>query len=258
MDASKFKHELALFLLGNTKYANKLILYDSNLGTSNNVHGTTHDSATIGPEQTSSTNQNSPAAIEIVTHVPRDANINSRDQLPYYNKSHATNNEKHCILMPGQSLPCGLGLSSDYHFRMTLSEKAINAWTLATVALRQEPEVYRIGHLPTLLKGGLEDRSRNYQELPFRSNEINGMFKHSPDDIASYILIVVLSTVYGLIHLTAWNFTFPSLLERIMWRISCIIIASGLPVTFLMVISADIRSHGQTGYLFPFHSSLTP
>jgi hypothetical protein len=253
VDASKFKHELAFFLLGNTKYADKLMLYDSYLGTSRDVHGTTHDSETVGPEQTSSTDQNSPAAVEIVTHSPQGADINSRDQLPHSYKSHATNNEKHCILRSGQSLSCGLGVSYDFRSSMTLSEKAIKLWTLATVELRQEPEVYRIGHSPNLPKGGLEKRSRNFQNLPFSSGEFDEMFKQSAE-FDSVILIIILSTVYGSIHLTAWNFTFPSLLERIIWRISCIIIASSAPGVFLTAIAVD-RMDGR--YIIKIFIALT-
>lgn len=41
-------------------------------------------------------------------------------------------------------------------------------------------------------------------------------------------VLYILPIIYGGIHLTAWNFEFPTNIERLLWKISCLIIGSTL------------------------------
>lgn len=50
------------------------------------------------------------------------------------------------------------------------------------------------------------------------------------------VYAVVGALVFGGIHVLAWNFTFPTPIERLLWRI-CSCITAGLPsVTFLILL----------------------
>jgi hypothetical protein len=51
-------------------------------------------------------------------------------------------------------------------------------------------------------------------------------------------LFTFLGVIYAACHLTAWNGHFPSFYERLLWRISCIVVAAGGPAyTILYVLS---------------------
>jgi hypothetical protein len=57
-------------------------------------------------------------------------------------------------------------------------------------------------------------------------------------DFRSLITIAtlfVLSPLYGGIHLTAWNFKFPSHTEMILWKVSCLIIIGYFVATFVLL-----------------------
>ncbi|KAM6536317.1 hypothetical protein FALCPG4_002326 [Fusarium falciforme] len=48
------------------------------------------------------------------------------------------------------------------------------------------------------------------------------------------VLALLLSGIYGGVHLSAWRSTFPSIHEQILWKVSCIYIAAVLPVYFII------------------------
>jgi hypothetical protein len=56
-------------------------------------------------------------------------------------------------------------------------------------------------------------------------------FTSYDDDIFSFIIAICIATIFGAIHCIAWSFHFPSLQERLAWRISAASIA-GLPILF--------------------------
>lgn len=47
-------------------------------------------------------------------------------------------------------------------------------------------------------------------------------------------LALLLSGIYGGVHLTAWRSVFPSFPEEVLWKVSCIYIAAVLPVYFII------------------------
>jgi len=253
--------------LGKSIYPIKLTLYNSDRGTPNDIRSTAHDNENLegdGPVQNSPTNQNSSVPVQIVTHMPPLLGTSLR-------KPYTGNSENTCEIMPGQSLPCGLGLAHNCQFVMGLSNRDIKLWTQATIALRQEPDVYRIGHeLPLLPTGDLQEKSNNLQPRSFLSTKLQGVFNNDDGgdiifDFSSILFLIViagLSTIYGAIHLAAWNFNFPSPQEQIIWRISCIIIASGIPiivlafvvlVVFIEVVENHILRGMDCGIFFPIY-----
>ena len=54
------------------------------------------------------------------------------------------------------------------------------------------------------------------------------------------VLLTVLSTAYGGVHLTAWNFVFPSSIEQILWKIAAAIVMAGLPSLILSSLLASL------------------
>jgi len=54
---------------------------------------------------------------------------------------------------------------------------------------------------------------------------------------ALLLLSLALPIVYSGIHLSAWNFEFPTAAEATTWKVSCIAIASGIPCYFIFWIA---------------------
>jgi hypothetical protein len=151
----------------------------------------------------------------------------NRSRLSEYHKS---SRKGGCKIEPGQSLPCGLGLEYDSEIWLRLSDKDVQRWTRATEALRQEPDKYKPGQSLELHRDQLQKRSENFQERPFNLKGARGvLLSHMAERPLFWLMLIALPMVYGSVHLTAWNFDFPSRVEQIMWRVACIIIAGGIP-----------------------------
>lgn len=55
------------------------------------------------------------------------------------------------------------------------------------------------------------------------------------DDKIFAVLFFLLPALYGGIHLSAWGFEFPSRVEALLWKISCIDLAmTSIPIAFLV------------------------
>lgn len=210
-------------------YSCELTLYDSIHETSDNTPGTVYGSENL---EAHGARHNPPAnsseTIQIVTHI---LPIHSIDQ----GKARLNLNEGHCIIRPGQSLPCGLGLTAySYWHSIALSNSEIKLWTQATVALRQEPDLYRSGDRLNLPWEHLKARSRNFQDRPFHLQQVQETLNIFQVNWSNAMPIIPLSMVYGAIHLTGWGFHFPSPTEQIMWRAACITIIGGIPSLVLL------------------------
>lgn len=151
-------------------------------------------------------------------------------------------------LKAGQSLPCGLGpvrMNDGNVLEIALSSKDIRRWELATEALRkfdrlQAPEdLYYENNMPEyqglsldspnlLFKGMVPGGSKleRYSEMVFSVTTVDSMFVSG----------VILPLIYGGVHLSAWNYSFPSTQECIMWRMSGIGIMAVIPLTVFMEI----------------------
>jgi hypothetical protein len=233
VDASKFPDEVALMLLGSrcsdNSYQLRLTLYNPKSGFLNDVRETTCDDGDVEanrPEQSSLIDRDSSSACQVVTHKPPK----DRSNLYEYHKSSGKGG---CKIEPGQSLPCGLGLEHDCGIWLRLSDKDVQRWTRATKALRQEPDKYKPGQRLELLRDQLQKRSENFQDRPFSVKEVQEALLSSMADDPLFdplfwLMLIALPMVYGSVHLTAWNFDFPSRVEQIMWRVACIIIAGGI------------------------------
>jgi hypothetical protein len=234
VDASKFPDEVALMLLGSScsdePYRLRLTLYDPNSGLSNDVRKTTCDDGDLEANRSEQSDRDSSSTCQVITHKPPEG----RSKLYEYHKS---SRKRSCKIEPGQSLPCGLGLEHDSEIWLRLSDKDVQRWTRATEALRQEPDKYKPGQSLELHRDQLQKRSENFQDRPFNVNEVQDVLLSTMDkDPLFWLMLIALPMVYGSVHLTAWNFDFPSRVEQIMWRVACIIIAGGIPGSLVALI----------------------
>jgi hypothetical protein len=95
----------------------------------------------------------------------------------------------------------------------------------------------------------LEPRSNNIKVLEFFSRDIQKSVtvemphhRRKPFLVMSLILIC---TIYGGIHLTTWHFDFPSDIEKLLWKISSIVVvSSGVLAPGLLLWSELICHYG--------------
>ena len=79
----------------------------------------------------------------------------------------------------------------------------------------------------------------NVSNLPGDLNDIFSwaVTRTDIDDHKEFLLIlVVLSFVYGGIHLATWNFAFASKTEHLLWKIACIDIMATVPIGVLCIL----------------------
>ena len=64
--------------------------------------------------------------------------------------------------------------------------------------------------------------------------------------------LLVLPLAYGGVHLSAWNFEFPTAIESLLWKLSAIIIAISFPtwLTITAFLETLTRWHKFNDYLF--------
>jgi hypothetical protein len=87
------------------------------------------------------------------------------------------------------------------------------------------------------------------QSIPPQSRRLPPFYayphEHDPLKIPDTPLIAgsILGTVFGVIHILGWNFTFASRIEKLLWRASSIIIIVAPLLTVLNVFSARKNLH---------------
>jgi len=156
-------------------------------------------------------------------------------------------------LKTGQSLPCGLGptrMNTGEGLEIALSSKDIRRWDLGAEALRKLEMLQATTNLHheeisthiTEYKGLSLDSpnlsSKSQWKLPGRSiwGYPLAMVLAFTRDGPLLLSGVILPLIYGGVHLSAWNYAFPSTQECIMWRMSGIGIMAVIPLIALMEI----------------------
>ena len=66
-----------------------------------------------------------------------------------------------------------------------------------------------------------------------------GVLSSSNADKNSNLLFAAVGIVFGAIHCIAWSYSFPSHVEQILWRVSCIVIMGVPGVYFLAALFLD-------------------
>ena len=153
-----------------------------------------------------------------------------------------------CMLLPGQYLSCGIGVSERRHARFNLTSADIRRWELCASAINEilkttsprnkyyPADTEKVEHLDMFLEERELDETFAIHIPNFRMNELDRNLDEHIGNSASllgktglfflYLLrfFIPLTAAYGGIHLSAWNFEFPSRVESIIWRTACFII----------------------------------
>ena len=150
-----------------------------------------------------------------------------------------------CTLLPGQYLPCGLGPWKHLYTLFNLTSVDIRRWELCASAIREimktTSTIYEynlagtveINSIPQFLREQKLDETLAVHIPNFRTDDIEqylAVWDPSLLRETGYLLLyllrffVPLTAAYGGIHLSAWNFGFPSRVESVIWRTACFII----------------------------------
>ena len=159
-----------------------------------------------------------------------------------------------CSLISGQALQCGVGPAMRVHslwgtheenrdgghLQMSLTSRDIRRWTLAARASRRiGEELYRdmpkgsvnyftfYNHSVFLDRKGLQAGFYSY----FRAWASGGL-----------IAALTICMFYGAAHATAWDFIFPTDIERLLWRIACVDTIAGV-ISLLAFFSIVVFYH---------------
>ena len=64
-------------------------------------------------------------------------------------------------------------------------------------------------------------------------------------DMTSGLLLFLLPAIYGGIHLSAWTFEFPTLIEQKLWKIACLDLVASLPVFLVGSLARELGTNGK-------------
>ena len=77
----------------------------------------------------------------------------------------------------------------------------------------------------------------------------NSGWRISREQMTLLIIVASLSAAYGGVHAAAWNFLFPSSVEHLLWKISCIVcIAGSMPASITAMAIADALSFARGSF----------
>ena len=150
-----------------------------------------------------------------------------------------------CTVLPGQYLPCGIGPSDIFRGLFNLTSVDIRRWELCASAISEilKTTSPRNGHNPAntvkvnrfLTERELDEtfaihipnfRMEDLQQDLGEHIGVDASLLRETGHLLLYLLrfFIPLTAAYGGIHLSAWNFEFPSRVESIIWRTACFII----------------------------------
>ena len=173
-----------------------------------------------------------------------------------------------CALVPGQALDCGIRPSENLGpFGLSVPSGNEVTYLTAKDALRWRKfsemlEKHRSQDSHQSIESTLQSKqvSKSTCTLMTHVSDIpNVSFgaSHFVPNISLFgMLFIILPAFYGGIHLTAWNFCFPSKTEQLLWRISCSNIMGLIPITWLYLEIADRFLDGRYMDRIPFWGKL--
>ena len=145
-----------------------------------------------------------------------------------------------CTLQPSQYLPCGIGVHAGSPDRYDLTWLDIRRWKLGASAI---VEILKSSGHDNLSNMEKIDRLRSFLEEHGFCDAFEEHIPNFPEEMPSILedgaslikvtgalflyqlhFFIPLTAAYGGIHLSAWNFEFPSRIESIIWRTACFII----------------------------------
>jgi len=85
--------------------------------------------------------------------------------------------------------------------------------------------------LLTIEGGNISSRQMNLPDL-----DIDMISRYFRENLRLTTLATVLPVLYASLHLTAWRSEFPTETERLLWRVSCLVIAASFPCLLILVL----------------------
>lgn len=67
-------------------------------------------------------------------------------------------------------------------------------------------------------------------------------------DRSIFVVLVVVGTIFGAIHAVAWSFAFPTFAEKLLWRVSSLIITASPAILFVLFV-ADMENSASIGVI---------
>jgi hypothetical protein len=160
-------------------------------------------------------------------------------------KDYRRSSHKIVSLKSGQSLKCGLGPGYDtnyFPFEMELGETDVRRLELASMVLRESS--LDLGYSSVNTNGAFHNFLRQWEGClaPEATNiDKPRYFQWSGYEISDFLTAdsttifaaTILPLIYGGVHLTAWNYIFPTSPELLLWKIACFGIVATFPVNQL-------------------------
>ncbi|GAB1318527.1 hypothetical protein MFIFM68171_08737 [Madurella fahalii] len=78
-------------------------------------------------------------------------------------------------------------------------------------------------------------RRGNFRNITLSRNVPEKIRRYLGNDTLPLLLMNALPILYGGIHLSAWNFEFPSTVEEVMWKTASVAIASAIPLLLALI-----------------------
>ncbi|KAK7183054.1 hypothetical protein PSPO01_10899 [Paraphaeosphaeria sporulosa] len=113
--------------------------------------------------------------------------------------------------------------------QIALSAKDLRRWSMASLALRSPT---RVGiTLPTQGSNVQETAGRFRHCLVDRARNLE-FDSHYRDNVDGrvFVYMAVVLVLHGALHLTAWNWVFPTPIEKLFWRVSCFGLIGGFVI----------------------------
>ena len=184
-----------------------------------------------------------------------------------------------CTLLPGQYLPCGIGISVAEKSLFDLTSVDVRRWELCASAISEilkttsprdkdnAADTKKVEELNMFLKEHILGETFVIHIPNLRMDHIErDWYEHlwfgpsllgETGRLLLYLVrfFIPLTAAYGGIHLSAWNFEFPSRFESITWRTACFIIIGGSFALLTVPSYKGLDSHFMIRYYaFPWSS----
>ena len=172
-------------------------------------------------------------------------------------------------LRRGQALDCGFHLSKlpqDISY-LKLSYKDVRRWTMAAeyIKLQQKQSSKGTGSETDELAftecPGLSLVASNLPYEGFSGRPVDlifdSMFGESIQESSMFFNIWILSLIYGGVHLTAWDYPFPSSAERTLWKLSGFGMMGVLPILLVFWLPIFTEEWGRKSKKFMEFATLS-
>ncbi|KAH8668060.1 hypothetical protein BGZ60DRAFT_564343 [Tricladium varicosporioides] len=166
----------------------------------------------------------------------------------------------------GEALRCGFGPTrrrDDFNYGLLVTRKGAVRWERAASAIHKidykdhdGDRFHRAAGTPRYEDSFYHNSLSTYSgNLPAHSESLShlrGVFLFLLNELLLLFLLLLLPIAYGGIHLSAWNFDFPTPIEKFLWKIACFDIMGAVFVgfIFMLVLHATTHMGDEYGHMF--------